>query len=343
MSDPLRQPARNDVTHKLKDKYRTLQQLEKDSHFSRDEIHILQKVFCNRADKDRSKKTVNEPLQRSTFMRLAGLKESMFLDRLFKALDTRSEGLLFSTFVYAMSVILKGSVDELLLFCYRFYCLSEKNITTHDLFEMIKGHLDDKLEEDILAMMKVVLVKIGLKEDGKITLEEFKDIFRWRKPQLVQLLPRYFSWVVDRNLQFTNLNAWGNPARGARGIGSNANAAHSSSAGLGVPSSSTGSLLGPPRLSHPQMGHHSPQGAQAARPGSSQRPSSVNRSHNASGTQTKRPVGKAGPKKPKDEFIAQAAHFEYDPDIPVEVEGVAPPPTIAKASKKSERHVYDFS
>jgi hypothetical protein len=144
-----------------------------------------------------------EEMDRSVFRDLLhsslGMTDDFFMDRR-KCLVTHSRGLgrfvfclVFRAFdkdsdsrlnrkewVQGMSVILRGTLDEKMEFCFNIYDLKSAGyILREEMFHLLKSTMvkqptEEDPEEGIKDLVEIMMKRMDADNDGKVTLEDFK-------------------------------------------------------------------------------------------------------------------------------------------------------------------------
>jgi Ca2+-binding EF-hand superfamily protein len=150
--------------------------LYKSTHFTREETEKL--LY-------RYREMTKEEMDRSVFRDLLhsslGMTDDFFMDRLFRAFDKDSDSRLNrKEWVQGMSVILRGTLDEKMEFCFNIYDLKSAGyILREEMFHLLKSTMvkqptEEDPEEGIKDLVEIMMKRMDADNDGKVTLEDFK-------------------------------------------------------------------------------------------------------------------------------------------------------------------------
>ncbi|KAJ9592266.1 hypothetical protein L9F63_001162 [Diploptera punctata] len=182
--------------------------LKKNSHFTRQEIEALVRIYRKLVASSAnvlpgpaagtvagtvvptpgisSTAIVCEGLNRAVFRELLHntfdlVTEDVLMDRIFCAFDRNSCGVVrLDDWVYGLSVFLRGTLDERTAFCFQVYDLNSDNYVTRDeMFSLLKNSLmkqpgDDDPDEGVKDLVELVLRKLDIDRDGKISFRDFQ-------------------------------------------------------------------------------------------------------------------------------------------------------------------------
>jgi len=105
-----------------------LKKLIDETHFSSDEISKLYEQFKSIS----SSQEDDGVIDKSEFQQALGLKDSLFVDRMFSLFDDNKDGNInFEEFVRGLSVFCeKGTIEEKLKFSFKIYCFDDEDYIT---------------------------------------------------------------------------------------------------------------------------------------------------------------------------------------------------------------------
>ncbi|KAF0981605.1 hypothetical protein FDP41_012262 [Naegleria fowleri] len=173
-----------------------LDKLAKETHYDKKEIKQLHSQFYTEVPSGFIPKE-----DFSQLTELMGIKDQFITSLVFNAFDRdRDSKISFDEFVYAMSVMTRGTADEKLEFAFKLYDLnhdgyilkSEMTRIVSALYQML-GDLVT-LQGDFDTPVKLVdkiFMEMDTNGDGKLTLEEYKIGAR-KCPEIVNGLGLFF-------------------------------------------------------------------------------------------------------------------------------------------------------
>ncbi|XP_069702713.1 calaxin [Periplaneta americana] len=118
--------------------------------------------------------------------------EDVLMDRIFCAFDRNSCGAVrLEDWVHGLSVFLRGTLEERTAFCFLVYDLNNDGYITRDeMFNLLKNCLmkqpgDDDPDEGVKDLVELVLRKLDMDRDGKISFQDFQTAVR-QEPLLLE-------------------------------------------------------------------------------------------------------------------------------------------------------------
>jgi Ca2+-binding EF-hand superfamily protein len=127
-----------------------------------------------------------------------GLTDDLMLDRIFSSFDGDNEGNVSeSEWVLGLSVMLKGTLDEQINYCYEVFDINlDHGIGREELHSCLRGCLHPvrgtgmdelDLEEGSREIVELVMRKMDLDRDGQIKFSDFRDAVNF-DPLLLQVI-----------------------------------------------------------------------------------------------------------------------------------------------------------
>jgi len=154
-----------------------VENLHKKTKFSREEIHgllhIMGKLCADRIDKYSFREFLHKTFH---------MTEDILMDGIFKNFDKDSDGYVSEEeWVEGLSVVLTGTWEEKLNFCFRVYDLAgEGYITRENMFNMLSNSLlhhlsEEDPEEGVREIVDYTLKKLDLDLDGRVSLSDYEQ------------------------------------------------------------------------------------------------------------------------------------------------------------------------
>eukprot|EP01080_Neovahlkampfia_damariscottae_P002875 gene2875-4718_t len=161
--------------HKLKKN--ELKTLIETTHFKQEEIVKLYELYKNIS----STKDEDGYIDKNDFSNILGLKDSMFVDRMFALFDTNKDSKInFQEFISGLSVFSeKGTMDEKLKFSFKIYDEDgDAFISREELYKLLASSLtENNLEipkDQIDGIVDATFKEADTDKDGKISFDEYR-------------------------------------------------------------------------------------------------------------------------------------------------------------------------
>lgn len=108
-----------------------------------------------------------------------GMPDSFLMSRIFHALIGSASSLVsVNAWVKMMNIFLKGTLNEKIKFCYDVYDPTRQGIKREHMMNLLRKavykHEEEDIEEAVKDLVELILNKMDLDKDGKISLEDFK-------------------------------------------------------------------------------------------------------------------------------------------------------------------------
>lgn len=167
----------NQSSSNKKLKKQELNRLIKETHFDMDEVIKLYEQFRSIS----SSREDDGVIDKTEFKNSLGLKDSLFVDRMFALFDEDGDGTIdFREFICGLSVFCeKGTIDEKLKFSFRIYDFDGDGCISRDeLYQLLKASLVENSlgipEEQLSSLVDATFAEADTDGDGKISFEEYR-------------------------------------------------------------------------------------------------------------------------------------------------------------------------
>ena len=145
------------------------------THFSKVEteklLHLFYSITLNRIDRPTFKEILHNDFDMTTLF---------FMERVFKAFDQDNDGFIDEVeWVKGLSIFLRGAIDEKINYCFYVYDLNNDfYISREEMFHMLKSSMikqptEEDPEEGIKDLIELMLKKMDLDRDGKLSQKDF--------------------------------------------------------------------------------------------------------------------------------------------------------------------------
>ncbi|KAI5749238.1 hypothetical protein M8J76_005802 [Diaphorina citri] len=180
-----------------------IESLRKQSHFNRQEVETLCKIFKKLLN---SSSNAGVPISTSTpvVVQVSGLPpsngldrvvfrellhntfdlvtEEILMERIFCAFDRLCDGVIhLDEWVLGLSCFLRGTNEELIKFTFLIYDLNNDGfITREEMFQLLRNSLishpqDEDPDEGVRDLVELALRKMDYDKDGKISFQDFQQ------------------------------------------------------------------------------------------------------------------------------------------------------------------------
>jgi serine/threonine-protein phosphatase 2B regulatory subunit len=150
-----------------------------------------------------TRKVDDKLIDRQEFQLSLGIKESLFVDRMFLLFDGNSDGFInFSEYLNGLSVLSsRGTLDEKIKFSFRIYDFDcDSKISDSELSKMLQSSLaenDVKLTaEQTAAIVKSTFLEADVNRDGFIDMGEYKRMVD-KHPSILSNMTLDFRKVIE--------------------------------------------------------------------------------------------------------------------------------------------------
>ncbi|KAL9642334.1 hypothetical protein ABK040_007332 [Willaertia magna] len=154
-----------------------LKNFAKETHFDLEEIQKLYEQFRNIS----SSREDDGVIDKTEFKEALGLKDSLFVDRMFSLFDEDGDGSInFREFICGLSVFCeKGTIDEKLKFSFRIYDFDKDGcISKEELYKLLEASLVENSlgipQEQLTSLVDATFAEADTDGDGKISFEEYR-------------------------------------------------------------------------------------------------------------------------------------------------------------------------
>lgn len=182
---------------RIKKKYSTLiRELTKKYHFTQVEVESLILIYHKiRKDGDIKQSGITKVQFLDVLHNGFDMTEDTLIDRIFTALESHgtAHGNIISmeTWISAMSLFLRGTLEEKIDHCFAVYNLMGDGMLGRDsIFTLLRKSLissgsDDDAEESAKDMVEILTKKMDIDRDGKISFNDYKTTVMYQ-PMLLE-------------------------------------------------------------------------------------------------------------------------------------------------------------
>ncbi|XP_049884694.1 calaxin-like [Pectinophora gossypiella] len=176
---------------------RTWMELQKDTHFTFDELEQIMVIFFKIQKRD-EKPAPSDLISRAHFRDVLhtglGMTDAYMMERVMVALDRgTSPYVTMATFAKALSLYLRGGLEERITYAFTCYdLLSEGSLRRETMYQLLKKSLakssrDDDVEEAVKELVDIMLKRMDVDLDGVINFNDFHESVT-KTPQLLESL-----------------------------------------------------------------------------------------------------------------------------------------------------------
>jgi len=158
-------------------KKQELRKLVEVTHFDIEEIQKLYEQFRSIS----SSRQDDGVIDKAEFQQALGLKDSLFVDRMFSLFDADTDGTIdFREFICGLSVFCeKGTIDEKLKFSFRIYDFDRDGcISKEELYKLLEASLVENSlgipQEQLGSLVDATFAEADTDGDGKISFDEYR-------------------------------------------------------------------------------------------------------------------------------------------------------------------------
>ncbi|XP_026730527.1 EF-hand calcium-binding domain-containing protein 1-like [Trichoplusia ni] len=187
-------------------------EIQKDTHFSFDELEQIMVIFFKIQKRD-EKSPGTDLISRGHFRDVLhnglGMTDAYMMERVMVALDRgTSPFVTMATFAKAMSLYLRGDLDERISYAFTCYdLLGEGHLRRETMYQLMKKSLakssrDDDVEEAVKELVDIMLKRMDPDLDGVINFTDFRDSVT-KTPSLLESLgyclperPAVFAFIA---------------------------------------------------------------------------------------------------------------------------------------------------
>eukprot|EP00689_Sawyeria_marylandensis_P001979 EC822816.1.p1 GENE.EC822816.1~~EC822816.1.p1 ORF type:complete len:200 (+),score=79.99 EC822816.1:26-601(+) len=154
-----------------------LEKLVENTHFDADEIQALYEKFKSIS----ASREDDGVIDKKEFQQALGLKDSLFVDRMFSLFDGNKDGTIdFKEFICGLSVFSeKGTMDEKLKFSFKIYDFDgDGGISKEELYKLLEASLVENSlgipKEQLNSLVDATFLEADTNKDGSISFEEYR-------------------------------------------------------------------------------------------------------------------------------------------------------------------------
>ncbi|CAG9807401.1 unnamed protein product [Chironomus riparius] len=169
----------------------TLKKPEPKWHFDKDELNAIAMIYF-KLQRDAGCEIKQELPSKSfdTVLHKAfGMADNALIQRMFGALQITSSTSL-KKWIGAMSLFLRGTLDEQIEYCFKIYDLTGKRVIRreqmiHLMRKFVYKHQEEDVEEAVKDLVDIVIKKLDADRDGIVSYENFKLSIH-KRPMLLE-------------------------------------------------------------------------------------------------------------------------------------------------------------
>ncbi|KAI5647064.1 hypothetical protein NE865_01319 [Phthorimaea operculella] len=172
-------------------------EIQKDTHFTFDELEMIMVIFFKIQKRD-EKPAGLDLISRAHFRDILhtglGMTDAYMMERVMVALDRgTSSYVTMSTFAKALSLYLRGTLEERIAYAFTCYdLLSEGQLRRETMYQLLKKSLtkasrDDDVEEAVKELVDIMVKRMDVDLDGVINFNDFHESVV-HTPQLLESL-----------------------------------------------------------------------------------------------------------------------------------------------------------
>jgi Ca2+-binding EF-hand superfamily protein len=159
-------------------------------HFSREECLSLLKMYQRLDDREKMDRLLFRNIMFSAFQ----ITDSFMLDRIFRMADKTGSGYIeHLEWIGLLSVLMRGTFEEQIEFCYNVYDINgDRALSTDELYMMLgdtfkaRGEMDEaEAHECVKELVQLTMKKLDLDRDGLVSFVDYKSAVE-REPLLLQ-------------------------------------------------------------------------------------------------------------------------------------------------------------
>uniref|UniRef100_A0A8C2TFD5 Calaxin n=2 Tax=Coturnix japonica TaxID=93934 RepID=A0A8C2TFD5_COTJA len=154
-------------------------------HFNKTEVGCLIRLFDALVSASYSRFAAvgfDRNMFRDTLHSTFGMTDDVVMDRVFRTFDKNNDNCISVVeWVEGLSVFLRGTLEERIKYCFEVYDLNgDGYISREEMFQMLKNSLikppsEDDGDEGIKDLVDIVLKKMDLDHDGKLSFADFEE------------------------------------------------------------------------------------------------------------------------------------------------------------------------
>lgn len=151
--------------------------LVQETHFTKLEVETLIKKYKILRKGPCIEKATFIDLLHNTF----GMTEEYFMERVFITVDKDKDGYIsIEEWVRYLSVILRGTLEERIRFCFSVYDINEDlQLSREEMANLLKLAIlpqpgEEDPEDAVLDLVEIILKKLDVDHDGRLSYEDYK-------------------------------------------------------------------------------------------------------------------------------------------------------------------------
>ncbi|XP_013394630.1 EF-hand calcium-binding domain-containing protein 1 [Lingula anatina] len=166
------------------------ERLSHSTAYNKYEVEVLLKSYFHEKNKYKMDRAVFREIISNHF----GLRDDLLMDRVFRTFDKDNDSFLnMEEFVNGMHILTRASMEQKKSYCFKVYDLNGDGIISREeMFQLLKPTLlkssgEEDPDEGIKELVEIVLKKLDMDHDSKVSLEDFVSCLD-REPLLLECL-----------------------------------------------------------------------------------------------------------------------------------------------------------
>lgn len=158
-----------------------LKHLSKKTHFSEIELESILLIYFKLQRDGDGANYISRVQFSSIFHICFDMPEDVLMDRIFVALDKGiTPYVTLETWALTMSLFLRGTLDEKIIYCFTVYDLLGEGLIKRDnmIFLMRKTvvkHQQVDVEEAVIDLVDIIIKKMDLDHDGMVSFKDYRE------------------------------------------------------------------------------------------------------------------------------------------------------------------------
>lgn len=150
--------------------------------FNRDELNAIALIYF-KLQRDAGVDIKQELPAKSLGMvmhKAFGMADDTLMQRIFSALDQITITVSLRKWIFAMSLFLRGSLEQKIKHCFKVYDITGKNeLRREQMVQLMKSfvykHHEEDVEEAVKDLTDIIIKKMDLDRDGIISFEDYRN------------------------------------------------------------------------------------------------------------------------------------------------------------------------
>lgn len=163
-------------------------------HFDKEELHAVALIYFKLqldADCDIKQELPSQSLS-MVLHNAFGMADDTLMQRIFTAIDQITNSVSLRAWISALSIFLRGSLEERIEFCFKVYDVTGKSeLRRETLVQLLRKclykHHEEDIEEAAKDLADIIIKELDVDHDGIISFEDFKDAIL-KEPMMLECL-----------------------------------------------------------------------------------------------------------------------------------------------------------